>query len=136
MLENVNEVAVLVSALLSLALGSIWYSPLVFGDAWMRSAGIDIRELHGTTNAMIVRVVVGFLVNACMLFVLAHLITFGEVAHMARTTLALYVGILIAGSLAFTVVWEKRPYTYYAIHMGYYALMIGVGIVVISYWPW
>lgn len=136
MLENVNEVSVLVSALLLLAIGSIWYSPLVFGTYWMRSAGMsnaDIEKMHAT---IFQTVAVGLVVNVCLLFALAKLIAFVRESNGALVTLGVYLSVIFAGALAFTVVWEKRSFVYYAIHAGYIILMLQIGIIVIGYWPW
>lgn len=39
MLSNVNYLAVLVAAIAYMALGALWYSPVLFGNAWMRGIG-------------------------------------------------------------------------------------------------
>ncbi len=40
-----NFIAVLVSALVTLIIGMIWYNPKVFGSIWMREAGLTEEEL-------------------------------------------------------------------------------------------
>jgi hypothetical protein len=40
-----NIFAVLVSALVTLIIGTIWYNPKVFGSIWMREAGLTEEEL-------------------------------------------------------------------------------------------
>ena len=40
-----NFYAVLVAALTTLVVGSIWYSPVLFGNAWMKETGLTEEEL-------------------------------------------------------------------------------------------
>jgi hypothetical protein len=42
-MAHLNVLAIVVAALSSFLLGGLWYSPLLFGDAWQREAG-DPRE--------------------------------------------------------------------------------------------
>ena len=41
-----NFLAILVAAISSLVVGSIWYNPKVFGTIWMREAGLIQEELQ------------------------------------------------------------------------------------------
>jgi len=42
---EMNFYAVLVAALTTLVVGSIWYSPVLFGNAWMKETGLTEEEL-------------------------------------------------------------------------------------------
>ncbi|MDX1471789.1 MAG: DUF1761 domain-containing protein [Flavobacteriaceae bacterium] len=44
---EVNFVAVIVAAISALVVGFIWYNPKVFGNAWMKSAGLNEEDLKG-----------------------------------------------------------------------------------------
>ena len=38
-LSDVNFLAIAVAAVISTGLGALWYSPLLFGPAWMKALG-------------------------------------------------------------------------------------------------
>ncbi len=42
----VNYLAVLVSSVVGMGIGALWYSPLLFGKLWMRWNGMDARQLE------------------------------------------------------------------------------------------
>ncbi|MBU2949685.1 DUF1761 domain-containing protein [Tamlana agarivorans] len=42
-----NPIAMLVAAFSALVVGFIWYNPKVFGNAWIKSAGLSETELKG-----------------------------------------------------------------------------------------
>ncbi len=47
---GVNFLAVLVSAIAYMALGAIWYSPVLFGNAWMRSIGKTKEQVNASAS--------------------------------------------------------------------------------------
>lgn len=65
---KVNLVAVLVSLLVSVVIGMVWYSPKVFGRTWVKLAKIDPKK-GDMKMSMISVFVSGFI----MAYVLAHL---------------------------------------------------------------
>lgn len=45
-LTNLSPVAWLVAALVMIVVGSLWYSPFMFGKSWARHTGIRPHDLH------------------------------------------------------------------------------------------
>lgn len=43
--ENVNWLAVLVSAVSAFLIGWVWYSPLLFAKAWMKASGMSEEKI-------------------------------------------------------------------------------------------
>jgi hypothetical protein len=136
MLSEVNELAILVSALLALALGSIWYSPLVFGKYWQRAASLTDADLEFTRPALARSLVIGFLSNVVVLYVIAAFLRLAEQSDMSNGMLATLLVGLFGSSVASMVVWEKKKFIYFLIHVGYGVLVVLVGITVLSLWPW
>lgn len=68
---SVNYLAVLLAALSTMIVGSIWYTPKVFGNMWMRWSGAkpDSKMSWGKTAWMYGSVLLASLVSA---YVLAH----------------------------------------------------------------
>ncbi len=66
---EVNWLAVILATLSTMVVGSIWYTPKVFGKTWMRLARLDQKELEkrGMTPIFITLVV-----SFVTAFVLAH----------------------------------------------------------------
>jgi hypothetical protein len=46
-MELLNPVAMLVAAVSALFVGFIWYNPKVFGNAWMKAAGMTEEDVKG-----------------------------------------------------------------------------------------
>lgn len=136
MFEQMNEVSVLVTAILGVAVGSIWYSPLLFGAMWMRAAGITSADLR-VSGTRVVEWLVGALIANLVLFcVLAQFIMIAEKSGTSVWMIGFYVLIFLTASLSSAVIWEKRPIAYLCIHSGYTAIVVFGGLAVLAYWPW
>ena len=52
-MPEVNWIAIVVAALASFLLGGLWYSPVLFGKAWQREAGLTDEQLKNGNMAKI-----------------------------------------------------------------------------------
>lgn len=66
---EVNYVAVLLATLSTMVVGSVWYTPKVFGNTWMKLAKIDQKAMK---KAGIYPIVVTLIVSLITAYVLAH----------------------------------------------------------------
>lgn len=66
---EVNYGAVLLATLSTMIVGSVWYTPKVFGNTWMKLAGLKQKELEKNGIKPIVITVFVSLITA---YVLAH----------------------------------------------------------------
>ena len=67
---EVNWLAVVLAAVSSMVVGTIWYSDAVFGKAWKKMAKLDEKRMK--TDAPMA-LAIAFLSSLVMAFVLAHL---------------------------------------------------------------
>ncbi len=49
---SLNWIAVAVAAVIGMALGALWYSPVLFGNAWLKALGKTEEELSSPGPAM------------------------------------------------------------------------------------
>ena len=52
-MEFMNPLSLLVAAVSALVVGFIWYNPKVFGNAWMKAAGMTDEQVKGGNMAKI-----------------------------------------------------------------------------------
>lgn len=136
MFSDVNEIAVVVTALLCIAVGSIWYSPLVFGKYWLSAARLTGEDLNMTRSSLMRSLAYAGVANIIFVYVIARLIARIASEQFSLVTLGSLLILLIATSMVSVVVWEKKSFTYLAIHVGYVSLVVCTSIVVLSLWPW
>ncbi len=67
---EVNYLAVLLAAVSSMVVGSIWYAKGVFGDMWAKAAGIKLGDMKGSNVVMTMGLT--FVLSLLTAYVLAH----------------------------------------------------------------
>ncbi len=136
MFPPVNEIATVVTAMLAMAVGSIWYSPLLFGMQWMKSAGISEVNVSQERKKVPLLILTGVVVHAIFFYILSGIIGIGLNQGYAFFPLILLLIALCATLMVSMTVWENRPFMYFCVHVGYMAVIIFGGSAVIHYWPW
>src|SRR5258706_5014894 len=136
----VNYLAVLVAALLSMVLGSLWYGP-VFGKPWMKMVGMskgcmkdmkpgDMGKLYG----------IQFVGSLFMAFILAHALVFasaylGEsgVSAGLQTGFWNWLGFVAPVTLT-SVLWEGKSWKLWLLNNGYYLTLLCMMGVLLALW--
>ncbi len=136
MIENFPAISVFVAALLSLAVGSIWYSPIMFGPYWLHEQKLTEKDATLSRRSLIK--LLGFLFIAHLLFlhVLTKFIGFSTKSGSTVFEFAGLLVVLLGAAMAILTVWERRSFRYFLMNLGYTALVIFGGMTVIAYWPW
>ena len=71
---NVNFLALLLAALSTLVVGFIWYNPKVFGNIWMKEAGLKEEDMKGANMVKIfgLSIVYAFLISFILQMLTIH----------------------------------------------------------------
>lgn len=118
---EVNFLAVLLAAIASMVLGSLWYGP-VFGKQWMMMAGISEEKMKaGGKNAMIAAMVTGFITSLVTAYVFATFLRYvGEMTVQSGLTLGFWVWLgFFATTQLGVVIWEMKSVKLYVLNTAY-----------------
>jgi hypothetical protein len=125
-----NLLALLVAVVATFAIGALWYSPLLFGNMWVRAHGYSPERLErmkkGAPRAYGFSFV-AFLVMAHVFAFLAMRVGVGSALGGAKLGLTLWVGFALTIGLT-AWVYSDKPVTTYLIDAGYqlvYLLIMG-----------
>ena len=71
---EINWLAILVAALSTLVVGSIWYNPKVFGTIWMRESGMTEEKAKGANMLKIfgLTIIFSFFIAFILQFLVIH----------------------------------------------------------------
>lgn len=72
---QVNYLAVLIAAVVSMAIGFLWYSPAVLGKQWMKEKGLTSEKLKKEQKEMGKWYIFTFILALITAYVLAHVIS-------------------------------------------------------------
>jgi hypothetical protein len=129
----INHLAVFVCALLSLAIGALWYSPLLFFKAWQRQTGLSDEQIAKANP----------LKTYSLTLILAWIISYNLALFLGDSKTNWQWG-LAAGLLAgvgwtatmFVIIslFEQRSLKYMLINCGYITVYFGLIGFVLGIW--
>jgi hypothetical protein len=132
-MPEINWLAVIAAAAACFAIGGLWYSPILFGRAWMSANGFTDEDLaKGSTPTIFA---IAFVLNLLMAANLA--------AFLAgpATTLGFAIGASVAAGLgwaalglAVVALFERRRLSYILINGGYLTVSFAVMGLILGLW--
>lgn len=127
-----NYLAVLVSALSTFLIGGLWYSPAVFGKAWMRENGFTEESLKGRNMVKIfgLSFVLGLIAAANLAMFIGPESDPVKGALWGFLTGAGWVATFIGTHYLF----ERRSFTLFLINAGYSIVALTVMGVILAAW--
>ncbi len=131
--SKINYLAVLVAALSTFILGGLWYSPMLFGKAWMRANNFTDEELQGFSKARMFGW--SFVFSLVMALNLAMFLA----GPGTNLTWGMSAGVLaglgwVAMAIAIIGVFENKSWPYIIINGGYMTVAFIVMGAIIGAW--
>ena len=134
---EVNLLAVLVAGIVSLALGFLWYSPVVLGKQWMKEKGLTQDELKKAQKEMGKLYGLSFVVSLVTAYVLFHVMFLAEnFFHYSLLSTGLmsgfwmWLGFIMPVQLTATIFGNKN-WKLFGIDTGYQLVsIVAMGIVI------
>jgi hypothetical protein len=129
---NINYIAVLVAAVSAFVIGGMWYSPILFGNPWMRETGLSDETLKKRSMGVVFGTS----------FVLSLLIAGNLAAFLAGppdlkwgAAAGALAGVgWVATGLGITYLFEAKSLKLFLIDAGYHAVTFIVMGAIIGVW--
>ena len=138
---DINFLAVLVCGILSMAIGMLWYSKILFGNAWCEINGMNMNmspeEMKAAQKKMTPVYITQFALSLFQAFVLAYFIdALGNVSGMI-TGFWMAMGFAIPAIAGITM-WNGKPKKVaekmFLISAGYQAVILCVSGLILGMW--
>ncbi|MEW5925629.1 MAG: DUF1761 domain-containing protein [Candidatus Zixiibacteriota bacterium] len=131
---TINFWAVLVSAVAYMALGAIWYSPALFGNAWMKGIGKTKEQI--TADFSPVSYFVAFATSFLAAYGIARIMLWmGGESIYDGVIVALLAGVcFVLTSLGVTDAFEKRPRSLSFINIFFHIVGFVIAGIIIGAW--
>ena len=136
MFEVIHEFAILGTACFMMALATVWYSPMLFGNIWMKEVSLTEEMVEKTKPDMWKHMALTFGSYVVMLGLLALVVAYAPLLSLSPLTAAGFLALFVAAGAVPTILFEGRSITYYSIYVGFYVLFIILGVLILQYWPW
>ncbi len=131
---DVNYFAVILSAIAAMILGSLWYSPVMFGKTWMNLINKTEDELKTANTPK--TYVVAFISELIMAFVLFHIMIYSNAESFFEGALAgfwMWIGFVATTSII-NFMFEGRKLKQYFIDTLYHLVSLLLMGIILSFW--
>lgn len=131
-MPSINLWAVLAAGLSSMALGSLWYSPALFGKAWMREAGLTEEKARSANMAVVMGS--AFLLALIGAAVFAMLLR-PTATPMFGASVGFAAGLCwVAASYGISYLFEQRSLKLFLINGGYHTVQYTLFGLILGAW--
>lgn len=133
---DINIFALVAAGVTSVVIGAVWYTPAVFGTAWMSLAGLTAERAETAKKRMPYMAVGGFLASVILAWVLAqfvsalNIIAFGDALIIGFW---MWFGFMVPVLIG-PVLWEQKSIKYFAINAGYWLVTILAIATIVTLW--
>jgi formate/nitrite transporter FocA (FNT family) len=129
---DINYFAVLLAAISAFVLGGLWYSSVLFGNAWMTAAGLTKGQVEAANMARVLGVSFVWALLGALVFALF----LGPAPSLALGLGAGFSAGLfwVAGSYAINYQFEQRPLKLLLINGGYHTVQYTLYGLVLGLW--
>ena len=135
---NFNWWAIVVSVLLMNIVGMIWYGETILGRKWRSLVGVSDADMEAAkkTSGPWKAMGIGMIASVVMIYVLAHIIyTYGATTLVAGLQGGFWVWLgFFATTMLNGVLYERKPFTLYAINVGYYFVTLLAAGAILALW--
>ena len=132
-LSNINYFAVIAAALSTFLLGGLWYSPILFGKAWMKANNFSEEQVQAFSKARMFGWSLVF--SLVMALNLAMFLADPKTNAIWGVVAGLLAGFgWVAMSIAIIGVFENRSWKYIGINAGYKIVAFALMGLILGAW--
>jgi hypothetical protein len=132
-MNQVHWPAILVATIAAFIIGALWYSPALFGKAWMRANGFTDQDVARGNQAKIFGV--AFVFTLIMAINLAMFLADSKTTAAWGATAGFLAGFgWIALGIGVVALFERRPWSYIFVNGGYMTVALVVMGLIIGAW--
>jgi len=135
---SINYIAVILATLSSMVVGSIWYTPRVFGNYWMKAAGVTPSgDAKDAVRPILVTLVVSFItawVLAGAAYISFEFYGGSFLVNSLLTGLILWAGFTAARFITHDQ-FDKRPTGLTVLNVAHELVTIMLMALIIGVWP-
>lgn len=129
-------IIVVIAAIASMVIAMLWFSPMLFGNIWMKASGMSAKEIKDCKKkGMAKSMTFAFIASVITAYILALFMGFAGASNvMQSATIAflLWLGFAMPVELS-GVLWEKKSVKSFIIGTSYVLVsMIAMSAIIIS----
>jgi hypothetical protein len=135
---NVDYMAVIVAAVVSMVIGFLWYGQLLFGKPWMKLMGYTPESLKTEQQKMGMYYGLSFVLSLVTAYILFHVMTMsqdfyglGKLQTALTSAFWMWLGFILPVQATGTIFSKDKSFKLLGINAGYQlASILGMGVVI------
>ena len=133
----IDLVAVFIASIVGMILGAAWFSPLLFGNLWMKLSGMSKSDANmSKQKGMTSRYIIAFITLLVTNYILALFVQYAGATTFVDGAV---VGVLVwlgffATSMMSIVLWENKPFGLYALQTLHYLVVLSLAAGILAAW--
>lgn len=132
--SELNWLAVVAATLVAFVVGAVWYTPALFGKAWMKAVGITEKDTKkANMPRAIILTLAGTFVSAMAVGVLVQVLALTE-AWQGAAFGALLALVIVGTNKVMQAQFELRPLVYNVITTGCDVVALGLMGAILAVW--
>lgn len=137
---GINFWSVLVAAIVTMILGFLWYSPILFANPWMRLMGVDpndkakLAEMQKSAGKLYGLAFVASIVSAVVLAKIIVIASVNTFPYGMKVGFAVWLGFVTTVQLT-GALFGKQPGKLYLINTGYQLVCYLAMGAILAAWP-
>jgi len=131
-MSTVNWLAVAVAGISAFVLGGVWYSPALFGKAWMKENNMSVEDVQKGNKAKIFGW--SFILSLLMAVNLAMFLNDPKINLEMGIIYGLLTGVWIFCGIAIVALFEHKSARYIFVNGGYMLVALGLMGAIIGAW--
>lgn len=131
--STINYWAILVAAVSGFLVGSLWYSPVLFANAWMKEAGLDEEKVNSANMGKIFGL--AFIFMLVMSYCLAMFLNDPSIDMAAGAFYGFLTGFgWVSLAIAVNALYEQKSWKYMLINGGYWTIVFTLMGLILGAW--
>jgi hypothetical protein len=127
-----NWIAVLVAGISAFVLGGVWYSPALFGKAWMKENNLTEAQIKTGNKGKIFGI--SLLLTLVMSANLAMFLNAPNINFQLGLLYGLLAGVWVLCGIAMVALFELKTWRYILINGGYCLIALGLMGAILGAW--
>jgi len=133
-LNGLNYVAIFVTWLVNVIVGSVWYSPVGFGKVWSKLSGVDMMKLpKSEANRAIGFVMVSAIVQSFVLAIVLHSLHATTAMQGLEAGLLLWLGLTAVTTIGNTL-YARLSLKFWWLNASFFLVVMAINSVILAVW--
>ncbi|HEX6182003.1 MAG TPA: DUF1761 domain-containing protein [Chitinophagaceae bacterium] len=131
-MDTINWLAILVAGISSFMLGGVWYSPALFGNAWMKENNLTVDQVKKSNKAKTFGW--SFLFSLIMAANLGMFLNDPKIDLAMAVSYGALAGLWVFCGIAIVALFEMRSWRYIFINGGFCVVALALMGAIIGVW--